>query len=222
MPPQKNIRKTALTDRKGIVAATIFWAIVAALVAIVTFVYQLVKDDLDRKTKPYLPPSQTTSPSNKSTPPSSLKPSNNNLIPSKPSPPIDSKPPDPEPPKISNHNFLEGKWIVEERATSELENWKVITWDYDLKISNNTLKLEGRKIGVDGKEPTRGERLAVSILELEYDGFYQANGRFEETNYRGEVLQGAVKLDFATDLKSFNGVARGRSENTSSITGRKQ
>ena len=81
-------------------------------------------------------PSPTTSPS----PDPSPKPSNNNLIPPKPSPTTDPKPPDPEPPKISNHNFLEGKWIVEERATSELENWKVITWEAtNIKRDSNAL-----------------------------------------------------------------------------------
>jgi hypothetical protein len=63
--------------------------------------------------------------------------------------------------------------------------------------------MRGRKTRVNGREPSKGEIMAISTYRMDIEDF-NAKGDFEETNYRKEILRGLVKISFAKNLKSFN------------------
>ena len=57
---------------------------------------------------------------------------------------------------------------------------------------------------MDCKDPTSGEKKAISICNLRFKG-NQAEGECEELNYKSEVLTTDVKLIFQDDFKSVGG-----------------
>jgi hypothetical protein len=127
-------------------------------------------------------------------------------------------------PLPSNHSFkndaISGKWVVIEKVKPEQGGWEII-WEFTANVSEKSLTLKGHKTRVNGKEPTRGEKKAVSIFNLTLDGV-KAEGTFEETNYRNETLRGNIKMMFAGDFMSLSGRVFQGDEEVGTFTGNKQ
>jgi hypothetical protein len=121
---------------------------------------------------------------------------------------------------LPEYRSLEGKWLIVEKVKPEHGNWDVI-WEYDAKVSNKVLMMRGRKTRVNGREPSKGEIMAISTYRMDIEDF-NAKGDFEETNYRKEILRGLVKISFAKNLKSFNGTLYQGNQEIASMTGNKQ
>lgn len=119
-----------------------------------------------------------------------------------------------------NYDSISGNWIVIEKLKPEQGSWEIM-WEFVADVYENTLTLRGNKIRVNGKEPSLGEKQALSIFKLTLDGL-QAEGTFEETNYRNETLRGNIKMTFANDFKSFSGRVFQGDEEVGTFIGNKQ
>jgi hypothetical protein len=97
-------------------------------------------------------------------------------------------------PKVLDYSSVSGTWLVVEKVKPEQGGWEIV-WLYDAIVRDDTLEMKGRKTRVDSKEPTSGEKMALSIFNLSLKGL-KAEGKFEEENYRGEILRGDIKMIF--------------------------
>jgi hypothetical protein len=119
------------------------------------------------------------------------------LITKSPSPP-EPIPPTPVPPSLA-----QGEWEIIEKVKIREKNVDIV-WKYKPNIKDNVLRLRGQKIKVDYKDPTSGEKKAISVCNLRFKG-NQAQGECEESNSKGDVLITDVKLIFQDDFKSVTG-----------------
>jgi hypothetical protein len=117
-----------------------------------------------------------------------------------------AKPPSPTEPILPTPvppSLAQGEWEIIEKVTIREKNVDIV-WKYKPNIKENTLRLRGQKMKVDYKDPTSGERKAISVCNLKFKG-NQAEGECEESNAKGDVLITDVKLIFQDDFKSVTG-----------------
>jgi hypothetical protein len=119
-----------------------------------------------------------------------------------------------------NHNLIAGDWIVIEKVKPEQGGYNII-WLYTATVRSNILTMEGRKTRVNDKEPTSGEKDALSVFRLVLDEL-KAGGKFEEKNYRDEILQGNIEMFFDSDLTSLHGSVFQGGKEIATFTGSKQ
>jgi hypothetical protein len=112
-------------------------------------------------------------------------------------------PPEPISPTPVPLSLAQGEWEIIEKVTIREKNVDIV-WKYRPNIKDNTLRLRGQKIKVDYKDPTSGEKKAISVCNLKFKG-NQAEGECEESNSKGDVLITDVKLIFQDDFKSVTG-----------------
>jgi hypothetical protein len=111
--------------------------------------------------------------------------------------------PEPIPPTPVPPSLAQGEWEIIEKVTIREKNVDIV-WKYKPNIKDNILRLRGQKIKVDYKDPTSGEKKAISVCNLKFKG-NQAEGECEESNAKGDVLITDVKLIFQDDFKSVTG-----------------
>jgi hypothetical protein len=102
-------------------------------------------------------------------------------------------------------SILPGPWTVREIVLPENGSWD-IQWSYRLDSTDSGgLTGTGRKVLVNGKEATSGEKKALSMISLERDGASRVvRGLVEERNSAGRVfrsrLEGAIGLEGSSFL----------------------
>jgi hypothetical protein len=123
------------------------------------------------------------------------------------------------PPQSLSH--LAGNWKVTEKLKSK-EDSSEIDWQYSADIVNkDTLRLSGKKIKVNKKEPSKQERAARSIYNCKFKG-RQSDCKFDELNSSNPVLSGEAKLEFKETFEAFNGNAYENGKEVSTLNGYKQ
>ena len=100
--------------------------------------------------------------------------------------------------------FLRGHWEVVERPVRTGQGWDNIVWRYQIGGEGDEVTVAGRKVKVDGKEPTRGEKAAKTAGTLKLVGS-KALGVVMETNFRGQQLRGRWEMEVSDGGKSFSG-----------------
>lgn len=101
----------------------------------------------------------------------------------------------------------EGEWRIVERAESDNLEWKHMTWAFTFNVEGKHLRGDGRKIRVNGNEPTSGEKQARLTLNLTFSGL-KAEGNAIEINHRNERFESVFELLFSDDFSSFEGVLK--------------
>jgi hypothetical protein len=125
-----------------------------------------------------------------------------------------------EEPTALEYNMIAGDWVMVENVKPEDGGYNII-WSYNATLQNGILTMRGRKTQVNNKEPTWGEKKALSIFRLTLDGF-KAKGKFEEEDYKHEILQGNVEIIFDADLLSLRGSVLREGKEIATFTGSKQ
>jgi hypothetical protein len=115
--------------------------------------------------------------------------------------------------------LTQGEWEITEQLKSQKDSTKIF-WIYQSNILNNTLRMRGKKIKVNDKEPTESEKKAISVFNLTFKG-YQAEGEFEESNSKDNVLRGTVKINFSEKLTSLSGHLYENGREVSTLVGNK-
>ena len=116
---------------------------------------------------------------------------------------------------------LAGNWRVIEKLKSKVDGSE-IDWQYSADIINkDTLRLSGKKIKVNKKEPSKQEKAAISIYNCKFKG-YQSNCKFDELNSSNPVLSGDAKLKFKETFESFSGSAYENGKQVSTLYGYRQ
>jgi hypothetical protein len=123
------------------------------------------------------------------------------------------------PPQSLSH--LAGNWKVIEKLKAQ-EDSSEIDWQYSADIVNkDTLRLSGRKIKVNKKEPSKQEKTARSIYNCKFRG-RQSDCKFDELNSTNPVLSGEAKLEFKETFESFSGSAYENGKEVSILSGYRQ
>jgi len=97
-----------------------------------------------------------------------------------------------------------GRWIVREIVLPSQGGWD-ITWEYQGVTRDNRWTGKGRKVRVNGKDPTQGEKAAVSILSLDsvLGAGISLRGEASEENFRGQVISVSLNGDATSKGTSF-------------------
>ena len=120
--------------------------------------------------------------------------------------PLITNPPKSQEPNPQNpipEQLAEGQWEIVEKLTIKDKSLNIV-WRYIPSIEGNALILKGRKVKVDYKNPTSGEKKAVSICTLKLKE-KKAEGGCKEFNDQGDLLETSVKLEFSDDFRSVTG-----------------
>jgi hypothetical protein len=104
---------------------------------------------------------------------------------------------------VPKYELAQGEWRIIENVKLEQGGYRIV-WKYNSNILDGNLRMKGRKIAVNHKESTIGEKQAISVYNLMFKG-HKAEGEFEEINYKNEILRGVVKITFDKNLESFSG-----------------
>jgi hypothetical protein len=116
---------------------------------------------------------------------------------------------------------VKGPWRITEKGRSTKDGLEIV-WDYNSKIiDSTTIRMRGKKIKVNGKAATSGEKLAQSVYNLTIKG-NKAEGDFEESNSQGTVLRGKVKLDFTENFRLVSGYLENDGGEGSTLLGERQ
>jgi hypothetical protein len=134
-----------------------------------------------------------------------------------PSPSVQSQP---NISSIPKYELAQGEWKIIENIKQEQGGYEIV-WKYNASIFDDNLRMKGRKTIVNSKESTIGEKQAISVYNLTFKG-HEAEGRFEEINYKNEILRGIAKITFDKDLKSFSGSLYQDGKEVSTLYGTKQ
>ncbi|MGB3121705.1 MAG: hypothetical protein WBE58_22965, partial [Verrucomicrobiales bacterium] len=114
-----------------------------------------------------------------------------------------------------------GRWSIREIVLPAQGGWD-ISWDYQIRLSNDGLSAEGRKIRVNGKDPTKGEKATVSLLSLDRPAglspLLQGVGR--ERNVRGDIISTSLIGAAASDGGSLFLETRENGHPSSYLVGR--
>ena len=118
-------------------------------------------------------------------------------------------------------NHLAGDWKVIEKLKSK-EDRSEIDWQYSADIVNkDTLRLTGKKIKVNKKEPSKQEKAARSVYNCKFKD-YQSDCKFDESNSSNPVLSGSAKLKFSGTFETFRGNAYENGKEVSTLDGYRQ
>ena len=112
-------------------------------------------------------------------------------------------PPEPILPNSIPEQLAEGEWEIVEKLKIEDKSLNIV-WKYIPSLKDNTLILKGRKVKVNYKDPTSGEKLATSICTLKLKE-KKAEGECKEFNAQGGLLETNVKLEFSDNFRSVTG-----------------
>ncbi len=118
---------------------------------------------------------------------------------------------------IPKYELVQGEWKIIENVKPEQGGYEIV-WKYSSSIFDGNIRMKGQKKTVNSKESTVGEKQAISVYDLTLKG-YEAEGRFEEINYKNEVLRGTIKITFDQDLKSFSGSLYQKGKEVSTLYG---
>jgi|GEM_PF-4262205 len=110
----------------------------------------------------------------------------------------------PAPRPMASAPDLSGSWLIRETVVPEKGGWR-IDWIYDASRIGDLWSARGRKVGVNGNEPTRGEKLAVSDIAVRPRAGLSFQGNAVEVNHRGEELPFEVFLEFGEEGRSLAG-----------------
>lgn len=111
-----------------------------------------------------------------------------------------------------------GNWIITEQVIPEKGNYK-IDWIYQFSQNGASLEATGRKVRVNGEEPTRGEKVAVSEFHLRHVGNGDYEGSAHEVDFRGVESRATLRVRFGSDGRTLIGDLREGDWITSRISG---
>lgn len=111
---------------------------------------------------------------------------------------------EPAPRPMASAPDLSGSWLIRETVVPEKGGWR-IDWIYEASRVGDLWSARGRKVGVNGNEPTRGEKLAVSDIAVRPSEGMSFRGNSVEVNHRGEELTAEVYLEFGEGGRSLAG-----------------
>ena len=118
-------------------------------------------------------------------------------------------------------NHLAGNWKVIEKLKSK-EDSSEIDWQYNADIINkDTLRLIGKKIKVNKKEPSKQEKAARSVYNCKFND-HQSDCKFDESNSSNPILSGNAKLKFSGTFETFRGNAYENGKEVSTLDGYRQ
>jgi hypothetical protein len=105
------------------------------------------------------------------------------------------------PTQVSNSipaSLAQGEWEITEKGEY------LIVWKYKPNLKDNNLELTGRKIKVNYKDPTIGDKKATSVCNLKLKE-NQGEGECKEFTAQGGLIITNVKLTFADNFTSVTG-----------------
>lgn len=118
-------------------------------------------------------------------------------------------------------NSLAGNWQVTERLNSKKISSE-IDWQYTADIlDSNVLRLSGRKVKVNKKEPSKREKTDILVYNCKLKG-RQSDCKFDELNSTNPILGGEAKLEFKDTFESFSGRAYENGMQVSTLDGYRQ
>ena len=112
-----------------------------------------------------------------------------------------------------------GTWAVVESVEPKFGQFQ-IEWEYVATETKKGIVFVGKKTKVNGKEPTPGEKQAVSNV-LFKDLLPSSIGFVEEVNFRGERLQSVLQVQFEPSFLQFHAANWNESELVSRLKGSK-
>ena len=112
-----------------------------------------------------------------------------------------------------------GTWAVVESVEPKFGQFQ-IEWEYVATETKEGIVFVGKKTKVNGKEPTPGEKQAVSNV-LFNDLLPSSIGFVEEVNFRGESLQSVLQVQFEPSFLRFHAANWNESELVSRLKGSK-